>query len=90
MINIAKVYVKKVNKNKYQTYSEYSAACASNLEDALKKFKRQVIQEGILKDCRDRMYYKSKSVRRKEMEKAGRRKHLRQMRKQAAFDKKFD
>jgi len=37
-----------------------------NLEDALKRFKREVEREGILRDARDKMYYKPDSVIKKE------------------------
>lgn len=37
-----------------------------NLEDALKRFKREVEREGVLRDARDRMYYKPPSVIKKE------------------------
>jgi small subunit ribosomal protein S21 len=37
-----------------------------SLEDALKRFKREVEREGILRDARERMYHKPDSVLRKE------------------------
>ncbi len=37
-----------------------------NLEDALKRFKREVEREGILRDAREKMYHKPDSVLRKE------------------------
>lgn len=36
------------------------------LEDALKRFKKEVEKEGILKIAREKMYYKSPSVIKKE------------------------
>lgn len=36
------------------------------LEDALKRFKKEVEKEGILKLAREKMYYKSPSVIKKE------------------------
>lgn len=36
------------------------------LEDALKRFKKEVEKEGILKLAREKMYYKSPSVLKKE------------------------
>lgn len=90
MIKIAVIYVKDIDRNKYQSNEEYQQACAANAEAALKRFKRKVEAEGILKDYRDRMYYKSKGERQREKAKAGRRKQLRQMYKQRALDKKFD
>ncbi|MCS7232401.1 MAG: 30S ribosomal protein S21 [Elusimicrobiota bacterium] len=36
------------------------------LEDALRRFKREVEKEGILKLAREKMYYKSPSVIKKE------------------------
>lgn len=61
-----------------------------SLEKALKKFKRQVEAEGILKECRDRMYYKSKGELRRERKKAARRKQIRERIKREKFDKLFD
>lgn len=37
-----------------------------NLEDALKRFKREVEREGILRLVRERMYYKPQSMIKKE------------------------
>lgn len=61
-----------------------------SLERALKKFKRQVELEGIIKDYRDRMYYKSKGEIRREKAKIARRKELRERLKREQFYKKFD
>lgn len=63
---------------------------AESLDKAIKQLRKKVEQEGILKEYRNRMYYKSKGVLRREKAKAGRRKQLKQMRKQAIFDKRFD
>jgi len=43
------------------------------LEAALRKFKKQVIKEGILDDLKKKEYYKSKSVKRREKSKEARR-----------------
>lgn len=37
-----------------------------SLEDALRRFKREVEREGVLKLAREKMYYKSPSVLKKE------------------------
>ena len=60
------------------------------LERALKKFKRQVELEGIIKEYRDRMYYRSKGEIRREKAKIARRKELRERLKREQFYKKFD
>lgn len=61
-----------------------------SLERALKRFKRQVELEGIIKDYRDRMYYRSKGEIRREKAKIARRKELRERLKREQFYKKFD
>lgn len=62
----------------------------NNVERAIKQLRKKVEQEGILREYRDRMYYKSKGELKREQAKAARRKQLKQMRKQAQLDKKFD
>ena len=62
----------------------------NNIDKAIKQLRKKVEQEGILKEYRNRMFYKSKGDLRREKTKAGRRKQLKQMRKQAIFDKRFD
>lgn len=62
----------------------------NNIDKAIKQLRKKVEQEGILKEYRNRMFYKSKGELRREKAKAGRRKQLRQMRKQEIFDKRFD
>ena len=62
----------------------------NNIDKAIKQLRKKVEQEGILKEYRNRMFYKSKGELNREKAKAGRRKQLRQMRKQAIFDKRFD
>lgn len=59
-----------------------------DLEKALKIFKSQVEQEGIIKKYREKMYYKSKGEKNREKAKASRKKQLQQMRKQLIIDKK--
>lgn len=76
---MAKVIVPQVNRNDYFTQEEYEEAQHAQLEAALKKFKKEVLKEGILKECRDRMYYVSKSEKEKAKKKAGRRKQLKQL-----------
>lgn len=62
----------------------------NNIDKAIKQLRKKVEQERILKEYRNRMFYKSKGELRREKVKAGRRKQLKQMRKQAIFDKRFD
>ena len=62
----------------------------NNIDKAIKQLRKKIDQEGILKEYRNRMFYKSKGELRREKAKAGRRKQLKQMRKQAIFDKRFD
>ena len=62
----------------------------NNVEKAIKQLRKKVEQEGILREYRDRMYYKSNGDLKRERAKAARRKQLKQMRKQAQLDKKFD
>ena len=62
----------------------------NNIDKAIKQLRKKVEQEGILKEYRNRMFYKSKGELKREKAKAGRRKQLRQMRKQEIFDKRFD
>lgn len=62
----------------------------NNIDKAIKQLRKKVEQEGILKEYRNRMFYKSKGDLRREKAKAGRRKQLKQMRKQAIFDKRLD
>ena len=79
MVITATVYVKKINKNDYQNYAKYKEACADNVEAAIKLFRKKVINEGILKECQDRMYYTSKGDRRRKAAKIARRKQLKKM-----------
>ncbi len=76
---MATVYVKQINRNQYLTKEEYEEAQHAQFEDALKRFKKEVLKENIVKDYRDRMYYVSKSEKEKAKKKAGRRKQLKQM-----------
>lgn len=76
---MAKVYIKKLDKHDYTNPYEYHDACANNVEQALKKFKKECIKEGIIRECRDRMYYTSKSEKNRAKKKAGRRKQLKKM-----------
>ena len=62
----------------------------NNIDKAIKQLRKKVEQEGTLKIYKDRMFYKSKGDKRREAEKAARRKQLKQMRKQAILDKRFD
>ena len=76
---MATVYIKKINKNDYQTPKEYKEACASNVEDAIKLFRKKVGNEGILREYMERTYYTSKGEERRKATKIGRRKQLKKM-----------
>lgn len=76
---MAQVYVKKINKGDYASQAEYRDACADNIEAAIKLFRKKVINEGILKETRDRMYYVSPSEKRRKEEKIARRKQLKKL-----------
>ena len=77
--NMAKVNVKKLNRNNYNSLEEYYDASLANFESAFKKFKKECMKEGIVRECRDRMYYTSKSEKARAAKKAGRRKQLKKM-----------
>ena len=76
---MAQVYVKKINKNDYQSQAEYRDACADNVEAAIKLFRKKVANEGRLKEVQDRMYYVSPGDKRRKAEKIARRKQLKKM-----------
>lgn len=76
---MAKVVVKTLNRNNYQSADEYAQAQHENFESAFKKFKKECLREGVVRNYRDRMYYTSKSEKRKAKAKAGRRKQLKKM-----------
>ena len=76
---MAKVYVKKLNTSNYSSKKELEEAKFSNFEQAFKRFKKDCIKEGIVRECRDRMYYVSKAEKERAKKKAGRRKQLKKM-----------
>lgn len=76
---MAKVYVKKINKNDYKSQADFKDAAADNLEAAIKSFRKQVINEGILKEVQDRMYYTKPGDKKRKAEKIARRKALKKM-----------
>ena len=51
------------------------------LEKALRRFKRKVEKEGIIREFKKRQYFQKPSAKRREQEKARRRKELRKIRK---------
>lgn len=61
-----------------------------DIEQAIKKLRKKVDAEGILVEYRNRMYYKSKGVLRREKAKAGRKKQLRDRYYQLRLDKYYD
>jgi len=52
-----------------------------NLEKAIKRFKRKVEKEGIIREFKRRQYFQKPSIQRHEQEKARRRKELKKIRK---------
>ena len=52
-----------------------------NLEKALKRFKRKVEKEGIIREFKKRQYFQKPSARRHEQNKTRRRKELKNLRK---------
>ena len=76
---MAKVNVKRLNRHDYASADEYYDASLANFEQAFKKFKKECLKEGIVRECRDRMYYTSKSEKKRAAKKAGRRKQLKKM-----------
>lgn len=70
----------KVNVNYKDNASAADKLAAT--ERAIKRFNKEVEKEGIIRTVLDRQYYVSKTEKRKKMEKAGRRKQLKQMYKQ--------
>ncbi len=61
-----------------------------DVEQAIKKFRKKVDAEGILVEYRNRMYYKSKGVIRREKAKVGRSKQLKEKYLQLRLDKYYD
>lgn len=61
-----------------------------DVEQAIKKLRKKVEAEGILIEYRNRMYYKSKGVLRREKAKAGKKKQLRDRYYQLKLDKYYD
>ena len=76
---MAKVTVKTLNRNNYQSAEEYTQAQHDTFEAAFKKFKKECLREGVVRNYRDRMYYTSKSEKQRAKAKAGRRKQLKKM-----------
>lgn len=87
---MATVYIKQLNRSQYLTQEEYKEAEHAQFEEALKRFKKEVLKENIVKDYRDRMYYVSKSEKEKAKKKAGRRKQLKQMYKERRLEDYYD
>ncbi len=52
-----------------------------NLEKAIKRFKRKVEKEGIIREFKRRQYFQKPSIQRHEQEKSRRRKELKKIRK---------
>lgn len=52
-----------------------------NLEKAIKRFKRKVEKEGIIREFKRRQYFEKPSAKRHEQEKARQRKELKKIRK---------
>lgn len=76
---MAKVYV---NKREDET-SEAA------VERAIKRFKKEVDKEGIIKECLDRQFYVTKSEKKKKQKKAAERKQRKQMYKERNLDRYY-
>ncbi len=61
-----------------------------DVEQAIKKFRKKVDNEGILVEVRNRMYYKSKGEIKREKAKIARSKQLKDMWYQRRLDRQFD
>lgn len=84
---MAIVYVGKVNRTDYQSNEEYKLAQAASVEQAIKKLRKKVTNEGTLKKYRDNMYYKSKGEIVREKKKTAKRKQFRERMKQERYYK---
>lgn len=84
---MATVIVKDIKRKDYDSDEAYIDARMGAVDAALKQLRRKSTNEDIMKITRDRMYYKSKSEKRKEKEKAGRRKQLKKMWRERRFYK---
>lgn len=84
---MAVVEVKQVNRRDYDSDESYKDARIAAVDTALKQLKKKSINEDIMKITRERMYFKSKSEKRKEKEKAGRRKQLKKLWKERKYAK---
>ncbi len=87
---LAVVYTKQLNKNQYLTKEEFEEAQHAEFEKTFKAFKKEVLKEGILKTCQDKMYYVSRTEKEKAKKKAGRRKQLKQMYKERRLAELYD
>lgn len=87
---MAKVIVNQIDRRQYQSNEEYNLAHQAQFEAAFKKFKKEVIKEGILKENRDRMYYVSKAEKERIKKKNGRRKQLKKMCQEKRYDNEYD
>lgn len=76
---MATVIVKQSNRNNYKSDADYRDAEHENFERAFRQFKKECLQEGVVRNYRDRMYYISKSEKKRARAKAGRRKQLKKM-----------
>ena len=84
---MAIVYVGKVNKTDYQSNEDYKLAQAASVEQAIKKLRKKVTNEGTLKKYRDNMYYKSRGEIAREKKKTAKRKQFRERMKQERYYK---
>lgn len=84
---MATVYVGKVNKSDYQSNEEYKLAQATSVEQAIKKLRKKVANEGTLKKYRDNMYYKSRGEIAREKKRAAGRKQYRERVKQEKYNR---
>lgn len=86
MIKLAvTVKVKKINRGDFKNFSEYNDACASNIESALKKLKKEMQKDNTLRTYRDHQVYTKPGDKKRAEIKAAKRKALRKERKQRKY-----
>lgn len=86
MIKLAiTVNVKKINSKDFKTTGEYKEASASNIESALRKLKKEMQKDNIIKTYREHQVYTKPGDKKRAEIKAAKRKALRKERKQRKY-----
>lgn len=62
----------------------------NDVEKAIKQLRKKVASDGALKTYREHTYYKSKGEKAREKAKVGRRKQLKEMRRQERIEKRYE